>query len=116
MPHQRIAARNERIARRAKRAIEAFARTKGLNVPDEAQEIADWIVKDIDMYLKIPLSKQGLLADVDADGNYVSVRLVPADGVEEMLYPIDSDTDEPVDEAVADYAIILPDPACFPEM
>lgn len=108
-----------KLSRIVHKEIQAEALTAGLNAADPkydalARRIALRLVDDI----KPPcLASQCLVVDDDGAGGYKNPRIVESGcSAEETLYPEDPETLEPVEEAIADYVIPLPDPDFLPEI
>lgn len=100
-----------------KQAVDRWAEANGHHVVDQAhREIATAIYGAIEHRYSGPVARKGLLVDVDQHGDYCNARIVDWDGAEETLYPVDPVTDEPVEEAVAHYALPLPRPEDVPEI
>lgn len=100
-----------------KQAIDRWAKDNGHNIIDQAhRELAEAVYDAVKHRYRPPASSKGLLLDVDEAGDYCNARLVEWEGAEEALYPIDPETDEPVEEAVAHYAVPLPHPDSIPEI
>lgn len=102
--------------RDVRRAIDAWAVAQGLPSSPEHQGLAESICEAIGHRFRPPVARKGLLLDVDGDGDYCNARVVDWDGAEETLYPVDPETEEPVEEAVAHYAMPLPVPESFPDL
>jgi hypothetical protein len=109
----------ENLWRTLRRGIKAFSRIKDLN-PDspENDELVDYLVGELFHLVRPPVLREiCLVVDDDGKGGYVNPRIVEWTGsAEEVLYPEDPETGEPVDERIADYMIPLPDPQFLPEV
>jgi len=100
-----------------KRAIDAWATAEGHHVRhDDHERLASAIYKAIEYRYPKPIARKGILLDVAEGGDYCNPRIVNWEGADETLYPIDPATDEPVEEAVAHYALPLPRPDAIPEI
>lgn len=108
-----------KLTRMIEAEIQAYAKTKGLN-PDtpEYGEMAERIATRLEGDIKLPrLRGQCLVADDDKKGGYTNPRIVEwAGSAEEVLYPEDPRTGEPVDDRIADYMLPLPDPQFLSEI
>jgi hypothetical protein len=108
-----------KLARMLETEIKAFARVKGMNPEtEEYRELAERLAAKIEPSVKLPrLKGQCLVADDDWNGGYTNPRIVEwAGSQEEVLYPEDPETGEPVDDRIADYVLPLPDPDFIPEI
>ena len=104
--------------KRLRHSIDEWAHAQGLSKSPEHEALAQHIVKrEWDMF-KVPASTTTcLLADYDGKGGYKNGRLVEWTGsAEEMIYPENRVTLEPVEEAVADVMLTLPHPDFIPEI
>ena len=99
-------------------AIDVWASHSGLSKSPEHEQLASFIVDRCHDILKQKITKEVcLLADYDGKGGYKNGRIVEWTGpAEEMLYPIDPKTDEPVEESIADAMLTLVHPEALPEI
>ena len=108
---------SETRVRRIRKAIDAWARSKGHGVrAEEHDSLAVFIHEAIASSLSPPIARKGILLDVDAAGDYCNPRIVDWEGAEETLHPLDPETDEAVAEAVAHYALTLPHADSVPDI
>ena len=108
---------DERRVREIRKEIDAWSRTNlDIGARPEHEDLARWIYRRIKDHYRLPIARKGILLDVDEAGDYCNPRIVDWEGAEETLYPEDPDTEEPVEEAVAAYALPLPHPDAIPEM
>jgi hypothetical protein len=116
--NERIPARNAQVKKDVKRALASWA-TKNGHAPNapEHDEIADEVLRHIEGYLKVPASRTQSLRLWAQEGEYSRVEVVNETGSpEELLYPLDPETDEPVDQAVCDVVWSLPDLDHIPDI
>jgi len=108
-----------KLARVIEKEIKAFARTKGQN-PDtpEYQELAERLADRLSPDLRRPFLRDiCLVADDDGQGGYKNPRIVDYTGsAEEVLFPEDPKTGDPVENRIADYMLPLVDPCCLEEL
>ena len=117
----KIEQRDKNFAERVKRAIDRWVKSKDLQVKDkDHQELAEFITSAVSSCLQIPCSSsQSLLLDWDLETDgFKNPRITDNywSSPEEALYPLDPETDEPVEEAVAHFVWPLPDIECIPEI
>ena len=108
-----------KLSKIIEKEIRAFARVKGQNPESpEYEELAKRLAERLAPDIQQPvLSHICLVADDDGKGGYKNPKIVEWTGSqEEVLYPEDPVTGEPVEERIADYMLPLPDPEFLPEI
>lgn len=119
--NRKLLERQLRVTKEIKHSIDKYMMRENQRVMHKPnQMLAELIFQRIEKHLAKPIyGGQVLLADYDEkEDGYKNPRIVNGlfNDAHEALFPLDPETDEPVEDGVADVAIFLPDIHCIKEL